>query len=202
MKSKMLQTKRVFGVSKLTAEGGGPTGCGVVYEMGANDQFTVLYNFMGLADGGDPKAGVLRDSAGNLYGTTYFGGVGDGEEGVGVVYKVSAPGQETVLYAFTGHSDGGNPYGGVISDSDGNLYGTTYDGGDGIAQELDGGGVVFKLNASGEETVLYTFDSVDGGSRPYTGMIRDTVGNLYGTTSSGGAANQGAVFELPGAAAP
>jgi uncharacterized repeat protein (TIGR03803 family) len=96
---------------------------------------TVLHSFTAGADGGGPSAGVIRDSSGNLYGTTKDGGTA----GLGVVYKLDTAGQETVLYNFTGGADGGVPYGGVIRDSAGNLYGTTYSGG------KHGSGVVFKL---------------------------------------------------------
>jgi uncharacterized repeat protein (TIGR03803 family) len=118
---------------------------------------------------------VIRDFAGNLYGTTYYGGGSN----VGVVFKVNPAGQETVLYTFTGAADGGNPYAGVIL-SAGNLYGTAVNGG------AFGKGVVFKLNpTTGQETVLYSFtDGADGGN-PYGGVIFDTAGNLYGTTQYG-----------------
>jgi uncharacterized repeat protein (TIGR03803 family) len=113
----------------------------------------VLYSFTGLADGGEPLAGVIRDSAGNLYGTTY-----GGEGTAGVVYKLDAAGQETVLYTFTGGINGGSPYAGVIRDSEGNLYGTTSSGG------TARGGVVYKLDTAGQETILYNFTGqADGG---------------------------------------
>jgi uncharacterized repeat protein (TIGR03803 family) len=117
---------------------------------------------------------VIADSAGNLYGTTYNGGTGS----AGVVYKVDPSGQETVLYAFTGGADGANPRGGVIADEAGNLYGTTYVGGSQHA------GVVFKLNASGVETVLHTFGQEGQGVTPSSGVILDSDGNLYGAAST------------------
>jgi uncharacterized repeat protein (TIGR03803 family) len=108
----------------------------VVYKLDTTGQETVLYSFTGGADGGYPYAGVIRDSAGNLYGTTsnYFGA-----GGYGVVYKLDTAGNYTVLYTFTGGNDGGNPFAGVIRDSAGNLYGTTRYGG------KEGGGVVFRV---------------------------------------------------------
>src|SRR5208282_3849903 len=93
---------------------------GVVFKVDPSGNETVLYTFTGGADGGYPLAGVIRDSAGNLYGTTNGGGA----SGAGVVFKVDTSGNETVLYTFTGGSDGGSPWGGVIRDSKGNLYGT------------------------------------------------------------------------------
>ena len=86
----------------------------------------MLYSFTGGADGGSPYAGVIRDAAGNLYGTTLYGG---SYAGCGVVFKVDTAGHETVLYSFTGGADGANPYAGVIRDSAGNLIGTTRGGG-------------------------------------------------------------------------
>ncbi len=132
----------------------------------------MLYSFTGFADGGEPEAGVIQDSAGNLYGTTTSGGTA----GKGAVFKLDTAGQETVLYSFTGLADGGEPLAGVIRDSAGNLYGTTY-GGEGTA------GVVYKLDAAGQETVLYTFTGGINGGSPYAGVIRDSEGNIYGTTS-------------------
>jgi uncharacterized repeat protein (TIGR03803 family) len=121
-------------------------GCGVVYKLDPGGQQTVLYSFTGEADGDSPDAGVIRDSAGNLYGTTIYGGTGSG-----VVYKLNTSGQETVLHTFTGGADGMWPSAGVIEDSAGNLYGTTQRGGS------TGYGVVYKLDTAGHQTVLYSF---------------------------------------------
>jgi uncharacterized repeat protein (TIGR03803 family) len=171
-----------------TAYWGGTGGSGVVYQMNAAGNYSTLYSFTGGADGGNPIGGVFRDAAGNLYGTTYNGG----PNGYGVVYEVAAAGQQTVLYAFTGGTDGGSPNAGVIADSDGNLYGTTYLDGVGNA------GVVFKLTPSGQQTVLHSFAGADG-SNPYAGVVRDAAGNLYGTTLYGGSGNQGVVYEIDAA---
>ena len=114
---------------------------------------TVLHSFASPPRGANPQAGVIRDTAGNLYGTTYNGGT----SGAGVVYKVNTSGQLIVLYNFTGGADGANPWGGVVRDSAGNLYGTTYYGG-------SGSGVVFKIDTTNHETVLHTFTGgADGG---------------------------------------
>ncbi len=96
-----------------------------------------------------------------------------------------------MLYTFTGGADGGNPYGGVIRDSAGNLYGTTNGGG------ASGAGVVFKVDTSGHEMVLYSFTDGNDGAYPlWVTLARDSSGNLYGTTVAGGASNAGAVFEI------
>jgi uncharacterized repeat protein (TIGR03803 family) len=131
----------------------------VVYKLDAAGQETVLHTFTGGTDGGTPNAGLVRDSAGNLYGTAFGGG--DHREcvlGCGVVFKVSPAGHERVLYAFKGAPDGANPVAGVIRDSAGNLYGTTIYGGS-AGGDL-GGGVVYKVDTAGHETVLYTFPAI------------------------------------------
>jgi uncharacterized repeat protein (TIGR03803 family) len=144
---------------------------------------TVLYSFTGGSDGGGPLASLTSDSAGNLYGTTYGGGLW----GYGTVFELSPNGSggwnETVLYSFTGGADGGNPNdANVMFDSVGNLYGTAFNGGE------NGYGVVFELSPVGggswTETVLYSFCSQVGcvdGANPHNGLIMDSAGNLYGT---------------------
>jgi uncharacterized repeat protein (TIGR03803 family) len=133
---------------------------------------TVLRSFSFGRKGARPSAGVVRDAAGSLYGTTSFGGSAN----LGTVYKVDTAGHLTVLHSFTG-ADGSNPFFGVILDSSGNLYGTTISGGG-----WEDYGVVYRLAPSGELTVLYTFAGPIGPS-PSSGVIRDSAGNLYGTTS-------------------
>ena len=167
-----------------TTSQGGTAGWGVVYKLDTAGHETVLYTFTGGADGGWPYVGVMRDPAGNLYGTATYGGTA----GAGVVFKLDTAGQEAVLYSFTGGADGRNPYGGVIRDSAGNLYGTTVEGG------TANSGVVYKLDTTGHETVLYSFTGGPDGGGP-SGVIRDSAGNLYGT-ASGGTAGQGVVYEL------
>jgi uncharacterized repeat protein (TIGR03803 family) len=167
-----------------TAGGGGASGAGAVFKLSPAGKETVLYSFSGGADGSYPAAGVIRDSAGNLYGTTQYGGTG-----AGVVYQLDSSGHQTVLHTFTGGADGGLPSAGVIRDSEtGNLYGTTTSGG-------SGAGVIYQLDSSGHETVLYTFTGGADGGQPIAGVIRDSAGNLFGTTSSGGM-GAGVVFQL------
>ena len=108
---------------------------------------TVLYSFAGTPDGANPVASLVRDTAGNLYGTTQYGG----PSGSGTVFKLDTTGKETVLYSFTGTPDGANPVAGLIRGAAGNFYGTTYYGG------TSGNGTVFKLDANGKETLLHSF---------------------------------------------
>jgi uncharacterized repeat protein (TIGR03803 family) len=173
---------------------GGVYGGGTVFKLSNTRKETVLYSFTYGAGGDEPPGGVIRDAKGNLYGTTQYGGdlysCGQGV-GCGVVFKLDNTGKETVLYSFTGGADGATPEASVIQDAQGNLYGTTYYGGstkcsDGIGV---GCGVVFKLDASGAETVLYSFCSVSecaDGANPVAGLVKDAQGNLYGTTNLGG----------------
>ena len=179
----------IYGTTKL----GGRAKDGVVYKLNASGQETVLHTFTGGADGGNPIAGLLRDSTGDLYGTTYAGGAGTGY-GYGVVYKLDTAGQESVLYSFTGAADGGRPVAGVVRDPNGNLYGTTSGGGSSNCPNF-GCGVVYRLNSTGQQTVLYSFSGLDGGV-PYAGVILDSAGSLYGTTADGGKGNVGVVFRL------
>ena len=148
--------------------------------------YTVLYSFTGGTDGKDPAARVIQDAEGNLYGTTFGGGT----SGKGTVFKLSITGKETVLHSFTGGTDGGSPDAGVIRDGNGNLYGTTVEGG------ASNAGTVFKLSITGKETVLHSFTGGADGAYPTGGVIRDGSGNIYGTAFLGGASGNGTVFKL------
>jgi uncharacterized repeat protein (TIGR03803 family) len=164
--------------------------CGTVFRLDPMGKETVLHTFIGSpVDGAVPVAGVVRDSVGNLYGTTSSGGA----YGNGVVFKLDRTGKQTVLHAFTGGADGGDPLGDLILDGAGNLYGTTFYGGTGCGI---GCGVVFKLNKAGKLTLLHTFTGTPDGQDPHAGLLRDPAGNLYGTTSNGGAHGWGTVFKL------
>ena len=182
-----------------TTEYGGVYGYGVVFELSPPAQLggswteTVLYSFTGGADGGLPYPSVIQDAAGNLYGTTEFGGDQCSLLGTcGVVFKLAPPAQEgaawteSVLYSFTGGADGAYPVGGVIQDAAGNLYGTTLFGGLDSSYCGFSCGVVFKLDTAGNETALYSFTGLADGNNPYSGLIQDAAGNLYGTTGYGG----------------
>jgi uncharacterized repeat protein (TIGR03803 family) len=169
------------------------TGCGVLFEITPKGKETVLYTFQGGSDGAYPSGDVSRDAAGNLFGTTAFGGGGtncDDADGCGTVFKLAPDGTETILYAFQGGGDGAIPQNGVVADSDGNLYGTTWTGGNELV------GTVFKVTPAGVESVLYSFTRESGGYFPGSGVIFDKAGNLLGTTENGGGAGGGAVFML------
>lgn len=177
-------------------------GCGTVFRLAPDGTESVLHAFAGGNDGANPAAGVILDSAGNLYGTTIGGGAGCSGYGCGIVFKIAPDGIETILHTFTGYpTDGSGPWGGLIKDKVGNLYGTTYVGGSGSSRCYEGCGTVYELAPNGTETVLYAFtDGLDGGL-PVASLIRDKKGNLYGTTEVGGAGGAGVVFKLtPGGA--
>ncbi len=148
-----------------------------------------LHSFTGTPDGGNPAAGLIQGTDGNFYGTTSAGGTSDH----GTVFKITPTGAETVLYSFTGGTDGGVPLGGVIQGTDGNFYGTTSAGG------TSGSGTVFKVTPTGAETVLYSFAGGTDGKVPLAGLIQGTDGNFYGTTQQGGASDGGTVFEVTSA---
>jgi uncharacterized repeat protein (TIGR03803 family) len=183
---------------------GGGFGCGTVFMLSKAGEEKVLYSFAGGSDGTNPEANLILDSAGNLYGTTDYGGATsclyDGVfPGCGTVFKVDRAGKETVLCRFQGGTDGAIPFAGLVRDTAGSLYGTTYQGG-GEGGSICGGygcGIVFKIDTTGTETVLHRFGGYPtDGAVPFAGLVIDPGGNLYGTTQSGGASNLGTVFEL------
>jgi uncharacterized repeat protein (TIGR03803 family) len=163
----------------------GAAGYGTAFRLSKTGTETVLYTFTGGADGAYPSAGLVEDSAGNLYGMTREGGAA----GAGAVFEINTAGTETVLYSFTGGSDGAKPFGGLIRDKFGNFYGTTQQGG---TSNL---GTVFEVSPTGAETVLHSFAGGSDGSTPYTPLVAKGR-NLYGTTYVGGTANDGTVFEI------
>jgi uncharacterized repeat protein (TIGR03803 family) len=141
----------------------------------------------------NPMSNLTFDSAGNLYGTTVGGGIKNKHcpAGCGVVFELTAAGKYTVLYKFKGGYDGAYPYGGVVVDDSGNVYGTTKGGGqDDPTMDC---GTVFQLSG-GVETQLYVFYGIGDGCYPLGGLVMDSYGNLYGTTQGGGA-GYGTVFE-------
>ena len=185
-----------------TTPDGGANSVGVVYQLslGNGGQWTqkVIHAFTGGNDGAvGPLGLLLLDKSGNLFGVAELGGA----NGVGTVYKLSLAGggswNFTTLYAFKGQPDAGFPYGGLIADRSGALYGTTYYGG------VSGAGAVFEVrpapNPTGwNEFVLYSFKGGTDGSNPTSTLLFDAGNNLYGTTTTGGnpSCDCGTVFKL------
>jgi uncharacterized repeat protein (TIGR03803 family) len=182
-----------------------PFGCGVVFELQPEGKLwneTVLYAFQGSTDGATPNGFLTRDTLGNLYGVTVAGGnLSDCPAfgpGCGVVFRVDTKGKETPLYTFTGGADGYGANGSLLIDGEGNLYGTTYAGGDfkcSGSSYVTGCGVVFEVTPGGKEKVIHTFKGPEGANPSY-GLAADAKGNGYSTASFGGASNYGTVFEI------
>jgi uncharacterized repeat protein (TIGR03803 family) len=186
---------------------GGSHESGVVFQLTPTDMgewhFKTIYSFRGAPDGVFPYGALLFDAAGNIYGTTYYGGV----NGVGAVYKLSrfeskGPGadlrpvewHETVLYSFQDDGvDGNSPISNLVFDSAGNLYGTTSEGG-------LGSGTIFELSPVGNgqwtETVVHPFAGPPDGAFSYNGMVVDQLGNFYGATVHGGDNNDGSIYKF------
>ncbi len=212
------QSRVIFGpdgaLYGTTYSGGAHECCGTVFKLQppANScgsfscpwRETILYSFTSLADGAHPTAEVVFDRVGNLYGTTSEGGGGPCEVGCGTVFELSPNGNGTwsksTLHSFQGGaSDGASPDSALLFDSAGNLYGTTYLGGDYDCYSAPTCGTVFELTPSGSgwtEKVLHIFaDGPDGGNP--AGLVFDSEGNLYGAASSGpGEFGAGTIFEL------
>jgi uncharacterized repeat protein (TIGR03803 family) len=196
-----------------TAGGGGAFGYGNLFKLNKSGKETVLYSFSGGSDGRSPDSGVVRDQAGNLYGTTNVGGnpnckLYDSYEthGCGVVFKVTPAGKFAVLHTFMG-PDGGYPDASSLQNVNGTFYATTGGGGvnSNCQDTFDGCGTVFQLTKKSSrwtEKVLYSF-GWNKGWQPFSGVIADSAGNLYGTTegcNNGAQDPCGAVFRLaPGA---
>jgi uncharacterized repeat protein (TIGR03803 family) len=180
-----------------TAEGGG--GEGNVFKITPTGEQTNLYDFCSIRngdiceDGAYPFAGVIQASDGNFYGTTTQGG----QAGEGAVYRLTPNGVLTTLYSFCvlGQpcKDGNAPYGPLVQGIDGNLYGTTTEGG---AYHEAGGGTVFKITLDGTLTTLHSFGGAVDGTQPPAGLIQATDESFYGTTLTGGAGDGGTVFKI------
>jgi uncharacterized repeat protein (TIGR03803 family) len=163
---------------------------GTVFKITPSGKLTTLHSFCG-SDGAYSYAGLVQDAAGNLYGTTEEGG---SYEYYGTVFNITPSGTVTTLYSFGNGTDGANPYAGLVQATDGNFYGTTYQGGG-----ANNAGTVFKITPSGTFTTLYSFCSISGcndGAFPYAALVQATDGNLYGTTVVGGPNGIGTVFKI------
>lgn len=173
-----------------TSYGGKGFGAGTVYKVSAQGSYSIVHYFVGGGDGLRPMAPLALDQQGNLYGTTELGGA----FGEGSVFKIASGGKESILHSFSAtgaaKADGVFPEGGLVVDAQGNLYGTTYNGG------AFHTGVVFKLTPAGTETVLHSFGGTGDGLHTQAALIIDGSGNLYGTSFQGGAFGAGIVFKL------
>lgn len=174
-----------------TQYGGTAGGFGTIFRLDANGKETVLYSFAGTPDGEDPYAGLVADGAGNLYGSTLYGGT---QGGFGTLFKLDKRGKLTLLHSFASNPDGADPYGTLVGDQQGNGYSTTRFGGN-----AGGYGTVFKLDRTGKLILVHSFAGTPDGEDPEAGLIADTAGNLYGTTVYGGTAGgYGTVFKVGG----
>jgi uncharacterized repeat protein (TIGR03803 family) len=182
-----------------TAASGGTYGLGVVFRFNRiTHKYTLLHSFSGVdGDGSTPLTSLIMDASGNLYGTTLQGGSPDntcyvgGNQGCGTVFKIDSNGTYSVLYAFNGatQGDGTWPYSKLVQDSAGNLYGTTLYGGTGTAcgPYFGGGcGTVYKIDPSGNETVVYSFTDSNGDGDSPLSLALAPNGVLYGITNAGG----------------
>jgi len=170
-----------------TTAQGGSVGLGSVFKITARGKLTTLHSFNG-SDGDFPATALVQATNGNFYGTTGGGGA----TSYGTVFKMTPPGTLTTLYSFcvqTHCTDGANPNAGLAQATNGNFYGTTYDGG------ANNDGTVFKISAGGSLTTLYSFAGTDG-SNPDGGLLQATNGKFYGTANLGGANADGTVFSV------
>jgi uncharacterized repeat protein (TIGR03803 family) len=185
-----------------TTASGGANDTGTVFKLSRSSKSgdwteQVLYSF-GSSSSGDgyaPFSKLILDRSGNLFGTTFYGGSFHG----GTVFRLDSNGVETVLYSFTGGSDGGSPYGGLTWDKNGNLYGVTAFGANFNSQCYHGCGTVFELSPDGKGgwtfLTLHSFDGSDG-CYSYTDLNIDSSGILWGTTTECGTDGYGVVFNL------
>lgn len=174
-----------------TTVNGGTNNLGTVFKINADGALTSLFSFTGGYDGANPEAGLVQGNDGNFYGTTISGGTNN----LGTVFKIGTNGTLTSLYSFTSGNDGAHPWSVLVEGSDGIFYGTTYAGG---TNDL---GTVFKINANGVLTSLYSFTGGNDGAEPYAALVQGRDGNFYGTTVIGGNTNYyyaglGTVFKI------
>jgi uncharacterized repeat protein (TIGR03803 family) len=175
-------------------------GCGTIFKITPSGTWTRLHSFV-LTDGSQPLGGLVQGIDGNLYGTTYIGGVCKFSTGCGTIFKITPAGVLTTLYNFcaqTKCSDGQTPESALVQGIDGDFYGTTAFGGI-LACTYQGNpetcGTIFKITSTGVLTTLYRFSNTDG-SVPLAGLVLGNDGNFYGTTSEGGANNVGTIFKI------
>lgn len=188
-KGNLIGTTNWGGTGPCAAQG---RGCGLIFRVNpATRNFTVLYRFTGGVDGGNPND-LIEDKAGNLYGTTYSAGV----FGYGTIFTLDTENHLTVLYSFTGGRDGAVPAAGVLRDGSGNLFGTTYRGGDLLCNAPYGCGTVFKLTPNRELVVIHAFTGLGDGALPENDLFQDRTGALFSMTLAGGVNDNGVLFKL------
>jgi uncharacterized repeat protein (TIGR03803 family) len=162
------------------------TGCGTIFKLNNHNIETLVHTFGEVTgDGYNPNSSLIRDTSGNIYGTTRDGGA----SGYGTIFEIGPGGDETILYSFLGGTDGANPTDGFNRDPHGNFYGTTSLGGS------YNYGTVFEVTSSGEHLVLYNFNGSDG-AQPTGGVTLDRNRNIFGVTYMGGRHNKGTIFRL------
>lgn len=189
-------SKNIYGTTAVGGDGacdGGIVSCGLVYMIAPNGKETVLHSFTGAPDGQEPMQPLALDASGALYGTTYYGGqsaCGSDPFGCGVVFKLTPAGNgtwnESVLYRFTGGTDGEFPSSALTVDAEGNIYGTTNAGGYLNGCAGGGCGTIFKISKADQFSVLYTFTGGADGAGPDGNLLLDAHGNFYGTACCGG----------------
>jgi uncharacterized repeat protein (TIGR03803 family) len=180
---------------------GGTHAVGSVFKISSSDAVSTIYSFSSSDDGPyGPSGGLVQATDGNFYGVTKYGGRGGSsgscDSSCGAVFRLTPSGKLFVLYNFCSSyecADGFSPVGALIQASDGNLYGTTPQGG------VYGGGTVFRITTAGELTSLYSFCSQENcvdGQTPYGPLVQATDGNLYGTTEGGGSNFVGTIYRV------
>jgi uncharacterized repeat protein (TIGR03803 family) len=190
----------MYGTTQIGGVCNNALGFGTVYKLTPSGTVSLLYIFQGGADGENPVGNLAADGQGDLYGAASGGDPNGCSGGCGLVFRVTPQGAKTDAYAFRGGADGQWPYGDVIIDTGGNIYGTTLSGG-GSGCNGQGCGTVFKVAPNGTETVLYAFQGGADGWYPENGVVMDGAGNLYGTTETGGSSDAGTVFKVTPAGA-
>lgn len=169
------------------------SGCGTIFKITPDGALTTLESF-GFTDGANPAAPLIQATDGNFYGTTVGGANIACSIGCGTVFEITPEGTLTTLHRFN-FTDGDAPFGGLLQATDGNFYGTTSAGYASFGTCTLGCGTVFEITPEGTLTTLLGFNVTDG-ANPFGGVAEGTNGTLYGTTSQGGANNDGTIFYL------